>query len=115
MPMTQVRRNEAISKDVFHKRLQDWLHSSHDNRVGSESVQGNTPWVFVRDGSQYFHLNADTTRQAVERYLQFVAVHGDDLEWEIVPSQRGNMTALVYGPERIRYKPFYFYAVSTIR
>ena len=112
MPMEQVRRDSAITKAVFHQRLRDWLENSEDAVVGPEGVDGRTNWVFVRDGVNVFSLHADTRRSAVDEYLQMVTLHGDDLRWEIVTSQRGNETAVAYGPEPVRHISFYLYACA---
>lgn len=107
MPRTD--RGHAVSKSAFHEQLRDWIESTRDAIVGSEEVDGRTAWVHVRDGLRMFVLHADTRRASVERYLELVALHGDDLEWTVVPSQRGKMTAVGYGPDKVRHKPFYLY------
>jgi hypothetical protein len=109
MPMPRTDRGHALPRVVFHAQLREWLATTSEAIVGSEHVDGRTVWVHVRDGHQSFGLHADTRRAAVERYLQLVSLHGDDLEWTVVPSQRGNMTAVAYGPERLRHKAFYLY------
>jgi hypothetical protein len=113
MPLKQVPRDEALTKSEFHGRLRDWLNNTEEERIGPENVDGRTSWVYVRDDTNVFGLHADTKRSAVDRYLQIVTLHSDDLRWEIAESQRGNMTTVVYGPERLRYKPFYLYATGT--
>ena len=114
--MDQVSRHEPLNKATFHQRLRAWLDNTDDFSIGPgpEEVQGRTPWVFVRDGSDLFGLNADTKRAGVRGYLELVAVHGDNLLWTIAPTQRGNMTAVVYGPEAKRIKPFYLYFVPAL-
>ena len=107
--MEQVRKTEALTKHEFHHRLRAWI-STDEDRVGPEDAYGATGWVFVRDGQSFFKLNADTKRQAVESYLQTVEVHGDDLEWSVSENKLGNMTAVVYGPDKIRHTSFYLYA-----
>ena len=112
VPMERVRRDQPLSKPEFHRRLRFWLENAEDAIIGPEDVDGRTGWVYVRDGSTVFMLHADTKRDAVQRYLQLVSLYGDDLQWEITESQRGKLTAVVYGPEKIRRKSFYLYAVS---
>jgi hypothetical protein len=111
--LTRVRRDQALNKSEFHGRLRDfWLHSSDDGTVGPRAAYGRIPWVYVRDGFRVFVLNADTKREAVGRYLELVKQHSDDLRWEITASQQDKMTAVLYGPERHRLKPFYLYAAG---
>jgi hypothetical protein len=113
MAMEQVRRDQAISKEQFHSRLRDWLDNTDDNVIGPEGVDGRTAWIHVHDGSTVFVLHADTKREAVTFYLRLVEQHGGALAWKIAPSQRGKMTTVVYGPEKVRHRPFYLYVGSS--
>jgi len=112
MSMEQVERDQALGKREFHSRLRRWISETDDATIGPEHVDGRTNWLFVRDGDALFGLHADTRREAVERYLKLVAVHGENLVWKIVPSQRKKMTAVAYGPLAIRTKSFYLYVVE---
>lgn len=112
MPMARISRDEAIVKKLFHERLREWLTSDEDAQIGPEEVDGRTSWVYVRDGSRIFGLHADTKRDAVDRYLQMVALYGDDMAWTIATSQRGKMSTVVYGPERARHRSFYLYVAN---
>ena len=109
MPMEQVRRPHALSKTEFHSRLREWLNSTDDAIIGPEGLHGQTVWIYVHDGPNMFGLHADTKREAVDAYLRIVAQQGNDLQWEVAESQRGNPTAVVYGPNKHRHKPFYLY------
>jgi hypothetical protein len=81
-----------------------WLDKGYRGREG---------WIHVRDGNRLFKLNADCTREAVKHYLDLVSLYGDDLEWNITTSNRGNPTALLFGPKSVRYESFPLYAVQT--
>jgi hypothetical protein len=48
----------------------------------------------------------------VDRYLRLVALHGDGVRWEIAESQRGIMSAVVCGPEKLRPRSFYLYVAD---
>lgn len=109
MPMERVRRDKAISKAEFHERLRTWLDQTNDNTIGPPDVVGVTPWVMIMDGPTRFRLHADTPRVAVSSYLQLVALGGDELTWSVVPNERGNENAVVYGPEMNRITSFYMY------
>jgi len=114
MPMDQVRGGQALTKAEFHRRLKAWLLETDDATIG-RSRQGRTGWVHVRDKSRLFKLNSDCSRTAVKHYLDLVSLHGDDLEWQITTSSRGNWTAVLYGPKSIRYKSFPLYAAKPRR
>jgi len=109
MPLERIGRDEALSKNEFHQHLRDWLRNTDEDVVGPDDVKyPRTGWVHVRDGSDMLVLNADTSRDAVDRYLQIVSRFGNDLEWNRAESQRGKMTTVEYGPERVRCKSFSF-------
>ena len=109
MPTERTHRSNPISKRDFHVALMDWLANTSDAIVGSEAVDGRTPWIHVLDGDTMFVLHADTRRDSVLHYLKLVAIHGESIAWKVVPSQRKRMTAVAYGPSEERYKPFYLY------
>jgi hypothetical protein len=48
----------------------------------------------------------------VEWYLEKVSLYGDDLLWAVTESARGNETAVVYGPDKMRNKGFYLYVAG---
>jgi hypothetical protein len=102
-----------LSKFEFHQRIQHWLEKTDDKVIGPDDIKSpRTGWVHVRDGSNILVLNADTPRDAVDRYLQMVTRFGNDLEWHRAASRQGKMTTVEYGPDRIRCKSFYLYYVS---
>jgi hypothetical protein len=113
MPLERVGRSEALSKSEFHQRIRDWLDNTDHKVIGPEGIKYHrTGWVHVRDGSNILVLNADTPRDAVDRYLQMVNRFGNDWQWNRAESQRGKMTAVEYGPDKLRCKSFYFYYVG---
>jgi len=112
MPLDQAPRSHAVSRAEFHRRLRSWLDDTDESIVGPNDVPGVTPWLHVRDNDRLFALHADTTRDAVRRYMDLVSLHGDELKWEVTTSRRGNPTALLYGPQGVRHTPFYFYVLA---
>jgi hypothetical protein len=113
MALKRVSKNDPLEKSEFHHRLREWFQNTGENMVGPIDVDGRTRWIYIQDGSDLFGLHADTSREAVDWYLQVVSENGDDLRWDIAASQRGKMTAVVYGPNRLRKKSFYLYAVGS--
>jgi hypothetical protein len=102
-----------LGKSEFNQRLRDWLEKANEERIGPDEADGRTNWIHVHDGSAAFALHADTKRPAVEWYLEKVSLYGDDLLWAVTESQRGNETAVVYGPDRMRNTGFYLYLVGS--
>ena len=113
MPINRVASKNALNKREFHQQLRHWFQTTGEQLVGAEGVDGRTSWVHVRDGADLFVLHADTSRKTVEDYLHAVTAHGDNLLWNIVPSQRGKMTAIAFGPKKLRITSFYLYAART--
>ena len=110
--MERVGRSEPLDKSEFHKRLRDWLDRTDNNVIGPDDIKyPRTGWVHVRDGHRILVLNDDTPREAVDRYLRLVMRLGNDLQWNPAKSQRGKMTAVEYGPDKLRCKSFNLYYV----
>lgn len=109
MSIAQVPRDQALTKTQFHAALREWLDSTKDARIRVEAGHNRAPWVHVRDGERLFALNADTTRDAVRQYIQLLELYGGDLAWTVAESESGKMTAVAYGADEVRIKPFYLY------
>jgi hypothetical protein len=114
LSLKEVRRDQALNKSQFHERLREFCggNSSDDATVCPNYAYGRRPWIYILDEHRVFVLNADTKRKAVREYLELVAQHSDDLRWELRPSQRGNMTAVAYGPHGLPVQSFYLYAAG---
>jgi hypothetical protein len=106
--MIEVKRNEPLTKAEFHKRLREWMVND-DKQIGDISAHDRKAWIHVQSDSQLFQLHADTKRDAVKQYLDLVDSLGDDLQWEVVPSQMKKMSAVAFGPDKIRITSFYLY------
>jgi hypothetical protein len=101
-----------LSKFEFHQRIRGWLDNTDDMVIGPVDIKyRRTGWVHVRDGSSILVLNADTPRDAVDRYLKVVTRYENDLQWHRAESQRGEMTVVEYGPDKVRCKSFNLYYV----
>lgn len=110
MPMERTGRQDWISKGEFHIRLRRWYRQTADTVVGDPAADKRTAWVWVRDGHRLARLNADTTRDAVGEYLALVRSAPADIEWHVVPSARGRLTKIAFGPDRIILPSFHLYA-----
>jgi hypothetical protein len=110
MPMERVGRTDWIGKGEFHSRLRRWLRDTDEPVIGDPEAHALTAWVWIRDGHRLARLNADTTRDAVAEYVNLVRHAPGDLEWSIVPSARGNLTKIAFGPDRAILPAFHLYA-----
>jgi hypothetical protein len=111
MPIESNTLNEPISKSKFNNRLERWL-AKNEATIGIKGDFTRAALVFVQDGAEVFRLNKDTTRAGVVAYLDLVAKYGNELEWKRIRGQRGNTTSVGYGPECVRIKFFYLYAIG---
>jgi hypothetical protein len=102
-----------LSKTEFNTQLLEWLAKTSEEIISPPDYTfGGTGWLYVEDGRQLFKLNRDTKRAGVVTYLKTVIRHGPELEWCVVASQRGNRTAVGFGPTKERVKGFYLYLES---
>src|SRR5690349_21327809 len=101
MPMERVRRNEAVSKAEFHRRLREWLQDTRDTMIGGGAMDGRTAWIYVNDDGVLYKLHADTRREAVLNYIALVAEFGDELAWEVAPNNGGTEMPLYMAPKSI--------------
>lgn len=109
MSIAKVSRGKAINKRELHLLLRDWLDGTEERIIGDESLQGRTPWIYIRENSQLFRLHSDTNRLGVQSYLEQLKNGGDDILWTIVKNRQGKMNAVAFGPGLFRVKGFYLY------
>ena len=112
MPIQKTSKADAVSKHQLHDMLQQWLRETDEKQIGDESVQGRSPWIFIKEGGQIFRLHADTKRSGVNEYLQIAEKYEHKIEWCIVRNQRGRMNSVAFGPGLIRPRGFYLYLCS---
>lgn len=105
-------RGDALTKQAFHAALRSWYTASTERTIGEPGKSKGRPWVLVVDGGRYFHLDADTTRQAVWGYLHSVAKYGDDLAWTVRKATRGVRAQVAFGPLQLSEHEFYLAAYA---
>jgi hypothetical protein len=94
----------------FVELLRWWLETTEEQTVGDVGTFGGKPWVHVRAGTVGCHLNADTRRAGVRRFLELVAAHGPGLEWHAIANSRGKVNRVALGPDKEKVQYFYLYA-----
>jgi hypothetical protein len=107
--MQRLGRHEWISKAEFHERLIRWWKDADDALVGDPVTHRRTAWLWVRDGHRLFRLNADTTREGVQEYLELLRSERGRIDWTIVESAAGKMTKTAFGPEQRVIRGFHLY------
>ena len=103
-------RANALTKQAFHEALRIWYVESTELTVGEPGKSKGRVWVIVLDEGRYFHLDADTTRQAVWSYLHSVEKYGDDLAWTVRKAVRGVRIQVAFGPHQLTEHEFYLAA-----
>ena len=103
-------RAEALTRQEFHRALRQWLTESSADTIGEPGKSKGRPWVIVLDEERYFHLDADTTRQAVWSYLHSVEKYGEDLAWTVRKATRGVRVQVAFGPHQLTEHEFYLAA-----
>jgi hypothetical protein len=111
----------CVSKEEFTIRLRRWYENTTEDVIGGNAPQGRTPWLWIQIGDVECHLNADTKRLGVQRYLEMVERYGSVMEWSVRVHQNGiNINKVCFGPRAERIRGFYLYtspsfsAVGTI-
>lgn len=103
------RGHECADRGDFTELLRWWLESTDEQTVGDVGTFGGKAWVHVAVGGVGCHLNADTSRQGVRRYLELVGEHGSRLPWFVIANSKGKVNRVALGPEREKVKRLYLY------
>ncbi len=97
------------SKGEFTELLRAWHRDTDEPTIGDTGTYGRQQWLWVDVGGLELHLNADTKRVGVERYLERVARSGPEQPWYVVPNRNGRINRVAPGvPEPIA--GFYLYS-----
>ncbi|MFR9797121.1 hypothetical protein ACL02U_14610 [Streptomyces sp. MS06] len=74
--------------------LQDWLARTDRPTVGDVGTFGGSAWLSVDTSAGIVHINADTTRGAVERVVRrYQQSHG--APWTVVANRRGRTNRII--------------------
>jgi hypothetical protein len=116
------QNSRCFSKEEFTIRLRGWYENTTEDIIGGAAPQGRAPWLWVQIGEVECHLNADTKRLGVRRYLELVERYGSTMLWPVRFNQSGiNINKVCFGPGAERIRGFYlftsppFSAVGEIR
>ena len=80
------------SRGELVEALKKWLEESDDETIGDTKF-ARAPWLNFDSSAGIVDLNADTSRQAVQRMLQKGA-SGEP--WHVIENQRGNINKVVF-------------------
>lgn len=86
-----LERRTVASRDEFTTTLRNWLERSTATTLGDTGAFGRS-WVIALDlgADRVLHLNADTTRDAVERYLRNESdPRNESVRWRVIANRNG--------------------------
>lgn len=99
------RGTRVQGKRAFARTLRRWLIDTREPTLGDVGAFGGKPWLRVEVGGRGFHLNADTTRAGVARFLEA----GPEGGWQVVANRRGRVNKVVLDDGEA-ISGFFFYA-----
>src|SRR4051812_36055370 len=91
---------ECGSKAEFTELLRWWHETTQEKTVGDGGPFSGKAWIWVRAGGERCHLNADSNRDGIGRYLELARAHGPDLPWYVVANTRGRVNKIVVEPAK---------------
>ena len=107
--MTAIDKDhQCTSEDDFVELLRWWLEKTDEDTIGDGEKFSGTPWVRVTIGGVPCHLNADTRREGVEKFLQSVADEGG-ASFSVVANTRRNVNKVAVGQSKQIWRYFYLY------
>jgi hypothetical protein len=100
---------QAVDHREFDRLVREWIAEDATGMSGPSGVPGVTHGVHVRRDDRIFVLHADARTEAAAAYLKLVERYGDEITWNVVPSDKGKLSAVAFGPECVRVESMYFY------
>lgn len=91
------------SQTVYSKRelfelLDRWLKDSSAPTIADINTYGGRAWIRIQIGSHSVHLNADTKREAVQRYIQRNRRNPSG-PWPVISNRNGTVNKVLQGPD----------------
>jgi hypothetical protein len=114
--MTMIPKGtRCASKSVFVLLLQKWYETTAEETVGDKKLYPKiTPWIFVETGGFKVRVHADTTREAVGRYLALASELGKDLPWRVRKGKQGTLNKVCIEPDGGPTKGLFMYTVKEL-
>ena len=114
-PQSIAQGTRRFSKQAFTQVLRQWYDHTNENFIGPSAGRGQAAWLWVQLGAHACHLNADTKREGVRKYLELVDTHGPDTAWHVRLNQRGeHFNKIHFGPDAERIRGFYLYVLPAL-
>lgn len=108
--MPKIEQGHVCEDQADFIELLRWrLEASQEETVGDVGSFGGKPWILVETGSVRCHLNADTKRAGVRRFLELHQQHGPQMRWQVIANAKGKVNRVALGPHAEKVKGFYLY------
>ncbi|MGY1777769.1 hypothetical protein ACI8AV_18080 [Geodermatophilus sp. SYSU D00804] len=113
--MPEIERGHVCEDRAdFVELLRWWLETTEEETVGDVETFGGKPWVLVETGVLRCHLNADTTRAGVRRFLDLHRPHEPQPTWQVIANARGTVNRVAIGPGAEKIKGLYLYTAEEL-
>lgn len=101
------------TKLEFEHLIRQWYDETLENTLGDlTKYPGVTPWIFVRTSGRDVRVHADTSRDAVRRYLELLGESGTSLSWQVRRGARGTLNKVCVEPDGSPTKGLFLYTVE---
>lgn len=98
-------QNPLSKKEELFTILKWWKILSKSDTIGDlNKINGNTPLIKIRLGSNIYVINADTTRQGVHAFLE-----NKNNPWRVIENENGIKNKITNDLNELSIKGFYMY------
>lgn len=113
MHMVRVPKSAPMPRAAFDEALYAWSATAKPGEtVGDTTRRGQTPWLHIAHAGGLFYLNADSTKDGVDKYLG-VLREEPRAEWTVVANNRGVLNKAAFGTSQRIIKKFYMYRADS--
>jgi hypothetical protein len=111
-----IRRGTTYaSKRQFEEALKRWHDGTDDPTIGDTvRYPGVTTWVRVLTAGVEIHVHADTTREAIGRYMELVSQRGYGLPWHVRQGRGGKINKVCIEPDETATKGLFVYTAAPL-
>ncbi|MAC41421.1 MAG: hypothetical protein CMJ05_06480 [Pelagibacterales bacterium] len=95
------------SKDELYKVLKWWKTLSDSKTIGDlNKINGNTPLIKIKLGSNIYVINADTTQEGTQIFLDNI-----NNPWRLIKNENGIKNKVTNDSDKDPIKGFYMYKI----
>jgi hypothetical protein len=106
---------ECETKAEFTELLRWWLENTTEDTIGDGGAFRGKAWIWVRAGGERCHLNADSTRKGMTRYLELARELGPGFPWHVIANNRGRVNKVVIEPDKTPTPGLFLYVETELQ